>query len=61
MTHPVLSQGGEKINFEHRFSVEVVAFKQAYIQRNWPELLLFKDVIDVAREIKEDGQKGSVK
>jgi hypothetical protein len=38
-----------------------VAFKQAYIQRNWPELLLFKDVIDVAREIKEDGQKGSVK
>jgi hypothetical protein len=57
LTDLVLKQSGKEIKFDHYMSVEVKPFKQAYIQQNWPELLLFRDVAEVARGIREAGQE----
>jgi hypothetical protein len=38
----------ELITFEHVFSVEIEAFKQAYISRNAPGSIVFRDVTDFA-------------
>jgi hypothetical protein len=38
---------GTTINVEHVFSCEIVAFKQAYIERNFQPPLLFRDVCEL--------------
>ncbi|CCU82880.1 DNA repair protein rad8/SNF2 family helicase/hypothetical protein [Blumeria hordei DH14] len=45
----VLGKMGETLNFEHVFSAEIEPFKQAYISRNYPNLLVFRDICELAR------------
>lgn len=35
---------GEKLEFEHVFSAEIVPFKQAYIERNFDVPIIFRDI-----------------
>ena len=42
-THSELSKNW-KFDFEHNMSCEIEPFKQAYIGRNFPEVLLFPDI-----------------
>ncbi|KAL8691849.1 MAG: hypothetical protein Q9218_003010 [Villophora microphyllina] len=43
---------GIQIHLEHMFSVEIVQYKQAYIEANFHPKILFKDVRDVAKKEK---------
>ena len=47
MFDSVAAQFGEKIEFEHVFSCEIVPFKQAYIERNFQPPLLFRNVVEL--------------
>ncbi|KAJ5657749.1 C-5 cytosine methyltransferase [Penicillium longicatenatum] len=45
-----LGTNGERFQFEHLFSCEIVPFKQAYIERNFGPPLLFRDLRDLGGE-----------
>lgn len=47
----VLSEEGVSLRHKHCFSAEIDAFKQAYIQRNWPEVTIFRDVVELAHAV----------
>lgn len=53
----VLAKKDKSLAHEHCFSAEIVPFKQAYIQRNWPNLTVFRDVIQLARAVNPDQQE----
>lgn len=40
----------DSFNFTHTFSCEIVAFKQAYIERNFGPPLLFRDCSELGDE-----------
>lgn len=44
ITRALKTLTGKQLSIEHVFSCEIVAFKQAYIERNFSPPLLFRDV-----------------
>ncbi|KAI0999268.1 hypothetical protein K3495_g8928 [Podosphaera aphanis] len=50
----ILAKSGHILNFDHVFSAEIEPFKQAYISRNYPDLLVFRDICELARSYTAD-------
>lgn len=46
---------------EHLFSAELVPFKQAYIHRNWPNGIVFRDIVELAEGIVSESGDENVK
>ncbi|KAJ2998058.1 hypothetical protein NUW58_g439 [Xylaria curta] len=44
----LLTDGRTFLQYDHKFSVEIEPFKQAYISRNAPGSIVFRDVVDFA-------------
>jgi hypothetical protein len=45
----ILDQYDVALNVEHVFSCEIEPFKQAYIERNFHPLILFRDVCELGK------------
>ena len=57
LIRPVLAKKEKTLEHEHCFSAEIVPFKQAYIQRNWPNLTVFRNVVELARAVNSEPEQ----
>ena len=46
----VLPDHGLELEIDHVFSAEIVPFKQAYIENNFPGSIIFRDVVEVGNK-----------
>jgi hypothetical protein len=52
----VLAKENEKLQHEQCFSAEIVPFKQAYIRRNWPDVTIFRDIVELAQAVDPNSE-----
>jgi len=48
LTRLVLAKHGKTPQHKHLFCAEIVPFKQAYVQINWPDVTVSRDVVKLA-------------